>query len=99
LNPAPTKVYWVARDRFKYRFKISGLRQDFLPFLENIPKISSKYDFNTIEAFRTLEFNILLMHRRILVRRLTSVSAGAVNAKEKGGACLLLHCFELEATY
>jgi hypothetical protein len=62
----------VARDRFKYRFKISALRPNSLSFLENTPEISLKCDFNTVEAFRSL----------------TSASAGAVGVKEKGGFVL-----------
>jgi len=35
----------VARDRFKYRFKISGFSHGFKFFQENILKMSLKEDF------------------------------------------------------
>jgi hypothetical protein len=38
----------VPRDRFKYRFKISGLRHNFASFRENIPKMSLKSKFKAI---------------------------------------------------
>jgi hypothetical protein len=37
----PDLGFMVARDRFKYRFKLSALRHNPLPF-ENYPKISLK---------------------------------------------------------
>jgi len=38
----------VARDRFKYRFKLSELRLDSLSFLENSHKMSLKKDFESV---------------------------------------------------
>ena len=38
----------VARDRFKYRFKMSELRPDLLSFVEKIPKRSLKEDFKPV---------------------------------------------------
>jgi hypothetical protein len=35
----------VARDSFKYRFKISTLRHDHQPFPENVPETSLKGEF------------------------------------------------------
>jgi hypothetical protein len=38
----------VARDRFKYRFKLSGLRHNFASFRENIPKMSLEKVFESV---------------------------------------------------
>jgi hypothetical protein len=38
----PDLDFMVARDSFKYRFKISELTLDSFPFLENILKTTSK---------------------------------------------------------
>ena len=44
----------VARGRFKCRFKISGLRQDSLPFSENIHGKRLKEDFKAQKCLYNL---------------------------------------------
>jgi hypothetical protein len=41
----------VARGRFKYRFKLSVSRLDFLFFQQNIPKMRLNHDFALAGAF------------------------------------------------
>jgi len=48
----------VARDSFKYRFKISGLGQDFARFLKTVHKMGLKYHFN---AAKRLKFGFRLL--------------------------------------
>jgi len=49
----PDLGFMVARDRFKYQFKLSEFTRNSEPFLENILKMSLKENFNAVEAFKT----------------------------------------------
>ena len=44
----------VARDRFKYRFKLSGLRRDFQFFLRTVLKMSFKRGLIVVAEFKGL---------------------------------------------
>jgi len=50
-------IYLVARDRFKYRFKLSGLRPDFSSFSKNIQKLSFKLNFKDVDALTKITFD------------------------------------------
>jgi len=86
---APHRSFKPGNKR-EYRFKLWGLRKDFLPFLENIPKISLKCGFNFVEAFRTWELGILLVQKEkggfVLVCVLLAVDDD-VSAAERNLSC------------
>jgi len=42
----------VARDRFKYRFKISELRLNLLFFVEKAEEMNFNEDFNIVECLK-----------------------------------------------